>query len=446
MEWGCLVQSQPGSLPSIPDHNRSHDFIGTYLPEGLVQTGGYYSNGSRIYVDVGEHIEYATPEDSSLMGTVANEIAGERVMHHILDTAKKEGKLHDFALNKRVVDESGLTWGYHESYLADATAIGINADSLGLLGVHLASRGVFAGAGAIYRKTTGSFAFHVTQKSARLNFDFGNHTTGPNKPVVNLRNEPHADNTKWLRIHVTSGDPNMSPWATFVKLGSTSLVLRLIEHGDVLEHLRVPSLVRLAGQVAIDASLQEPIQLIDQTSLKPYEIQAQLCEAAQELSKDVELPGEEQLALQEWQQACDDLKRDPSLLKNRADWIAKKIKLERYAELHQLGLGSMQLQRKDRQWDILDDDHGIGMILRQRLWKQWMPDEALISARVTTPPSETRACIRGNFIKAMSGICSASWTHVGLSDAYIHLLDPYMAADPRVDQLIASSGKDKKVA
>jgi proteasome accessory factor A len=437
MEWSALVQMhKQASEQPLPSQTAEH-FFQEHLPPDLSRVRGYCSNGSRLYSDIGEHPEYATPEDASLMGTVANEIAGERILYHILNSAKDKKELHNFVLNKRVVDEykSGRSWGYHENYLAPADALEISARDLALLGTHLATRNVLVGAGGLRRNGDGNSQYFLAQKATDVTTDFRDATTS-NKPVVNLRQEPHADSDIWRRVHVTSGDPNMSPWASFMKLGTTSLVLRLIENGDRLEKFRVHSLASLAQHVASDLTLRQTVRLVNGTTIRPLEIQVALHDAARALAEDIDLPDEEKLVLVEWQRALDDAKSDPRLLQDRSDWVAKKIMLDGYADRHGLHDNDPGLFKKDRQWDNIGP-LGIGIKLRKTRWADWMPSDALIADRMFTPPDNTRAAVRGKFIKHFeksSGI-TVDWRWLRINNHSIDLSNPYSTTNTLVSRL-----------
>lgn len=422
-----------------------------YLKRHLAYVGKDYdyflANGARLYVDVGEHVEYATPEDSTFMGTVANEIAGEQLMRNILEAGadRRNGPSKEFSLNKRVIDDKGTVWGYHESYASSTPLFAINEGALALLGVHLATRSIFTGAGVL--RADGRY--HVAQKAGRVTHDFSTGTTRNSIPVVNLRNEPltaHHDLSK--RIHVTSGDANMSPWATFMKLGTTSLVLRLIESGRDMEWLRLKnSLSTTAITVATDTSARNLLELSSGKRLYAHEVQEALLQETRLLQKQCQLPDEEEIVLTEWQKAVDDTARDPMLLADRADWVAKLQRLSRYRERHGLKWKDEQLRRKDRQWDNIGAK-GAGLAMRQTVWRDWMPGQALIDARMATPPPDTRAAVRGRFIDHFSGYPDiyASWDELKFRELSYQLPDPYANSHEHIDKFIAVVPKKNNVA
>ena len=451
MEW-CIR-----FLPYASDHHPTPSFVSmessainkvvnTYLlphiPRlGSSPTNSFLSNGSRLYMDIGEHLEYATAEDASFMGTVANELAGEQLILAAFERAKQANELRDFAINRRVVDEYGGTWGYHESYCAPVNSVQISAASLALLGVHLATRNVFFGAGYVERNGT----FQLSQKATSLGTDFQNKTTNANKPVVNLRDESHAKAEDWVRVHVTSGDPNMSPWATFMKLATTSLVLRLIENGHELPWLRFKSpLFKVARLVSADTKLKEHIVLEDGRKIRPVEVQEALAVEAHTLSKEVGLPDEELLAISEWLQASEDASKDPLRLRARADWVAKQLALQRYEESHGIGWNSKEMRTKERQWDLLGPP-GIGWAMRQRVWGAWMPDEELVEERMYYPPENTRAFVRGTFVRTFAGKPEANcdWVTAKADRKTLFMRQPDGSDAERIWQQIADEVRSK---
>jgi proteasome accessory factor A len=445
MEWAItLVDNAKRShdAHAAPSENFSPYFT-HYLSTHGVYAGTnphncFLGNGARLYTDIGDHKEYATPEDDSIVGTLANEIAGERIVRAALDSHPPQIENgpgpRTYILNKRVIDDDGETWGYHENYLSPAAYIKIDEACLALLGVHLATRTIFTGAGSVSDRGT----FVLSQKAHRLTSDYLSGTTGA-KPVVNLRIEPHADQQAWRRVHVTCGDPNMSPWATCMKLGTTSLVLRLIEHGITLPHLRFrDSLHQVAAEVAHDTAVQRLYPLKWGRALGATAIQRELQSAAHRLANEIILPDEELWALAEWDKACADLQQNPRLLINRADWAAKQSVLQRQAAKRGAAWTTPIMQGIDRQWDTIDRG-GFGQKLRETAWADWMPPADLIKQRMDSPPATTRAAIRSAFIShfAQDDSAMVDWALLRRGNTQtIRLTDPYATRHPAVDELI----------
>jgi proteasome accessory factor A len=393
-------------------------------------SNGFLGNGSRLYVDVGSHPEYATPEDTSFLGTAANEIAGERILHGIFTQEDpQEAESPRLSIIKRLASDNGNTCGNHENYCVDITkGIEVNSSGLALLGVHMATRTILSGAGMVQKNGE----FSLAQKSLSLDDDFGSGTTGKSKPLVNLRPEHLADAKKWNRVHITSGDANMSPWAIRMKLGTTSLVLRLLEESDdPLPDLRFVRPLRfIARSVALDTGLGERHRLVNGTSVTAIETQKMLITAAKRLANQnsFSLPEEELWTIEQWEKACCDLEQDPELLSDRVDWVARRRMLDKISTRKGISWDSDAMHSYDISWDQIDENTGLGMIARDRFFSKWMPSEQLITQRKSTAPDTTRARQRGKIIKTVEAtdIRGIDWNKVALTGQTIIELDsPY---------------------
>ncbi len=440
MEWCIRIQNTPDAEFLQASEAQANGVI-HHRPPGLFRVNQMLRNGGRYYVDVGDHLEYATPEDATFMGTVTNEIAGEHNVYSSLAAAKKAGNFHDFKLNKRVVDDETNTWGYHVSFCCSAEKMQINKKHLGVIGLHLATQNVYAGAGAVHRKKNGTVRFTLAQKVLNLNVDYADSSHRHSQPLVSTRDEPLAHESDWIRVHLTSMDANMSPWASWMRLGTTSLVLRLVEAGYYGEDLmpQMP-MSRLAQQVAADLTLQRMVTLTDGRTIRPLDMQTELFSRAQKLSKEINLPKEEQEALGEWEDALTDLKTDPLLLIDRADWVAKKAALERYIGKHELNWAAPEVAAKDRQWDDIGPN-GIGQRMRKTIWREWMPTYTDIEHARFHAPEHTRAKLRGQAVReiARTGLREASVTWENITWApgnTIELNNPYQIEFPKPTAVI----------
>lgn len=438
MEWNILVPEQDG-WPRILSRAEFKRYAKPYLA-GMPHAGSgdnyFLGNGARLYGEYGQHQEYATPEDNSYIGTAANEIVGEQIIRAVLDTPVDENADEDlpkvlrYSLNKRVIDDYYTTSGYHESYAVNPDAVRLSEDCLALLGLHLATRSILTGAGVLRRNGD----FLLAQKFLGLSEDYSSATTS-HKPVVNTRDEPHADHNYWRRIHVISGDPNMSPWSTRVKLASTSLVLGLIENGVSLDYLRFAnSLNRVGRMIASDRTGQNKYPLRRIGSASAVEVQKQLLKAVRNLK--INYGDEELWAIDEWQRALDDFSSDPLKLADRADWAARYRILESYRDRRGIGWHSEQLRQVDRLFDDTRAD-GIGQKLRQSEWAEYMPPAEMIEARKNGDTPATRARIRGDFIKRFwqTAVISANWDFCELGTNRVKLNDPSAISDKQVEAL-----------
>lgn len=438
MEWGLLIQNVPRQ--DFHPVEKLTGVVEETTTEELRRMGTFLSNGSRYYLDIGTHPEYATPEDDSIEGTIANELAGERIVYEGFEKARLEGKFHDFRLNKRLIDDNGITWGHHESFSAKSGPVQIHPESLALLGLHLATVNIFTGAGIILRNSQGKGRFSIAQKVHSLTKDFSDSTTGNNKPLVNLRPEHHADANKYLRVHVTSGDANMSPWAMRMRLGSISLVLLLTEHGYTPRiSLQMP-LHQVAKKTANDISLKGRIELADGKKFTALDIQGEIISAVKDLADKKQLTSDETTSLKLWEDAYNDLAKDPDLLLDRSDWLAKKRYLEKFMDRRGLNWEDPKVLRREKQWDDISP-HGFAVKLRETLWSPWMPPEELISRRHLTPPETTRATLRGRYITQFANSAHDStveWSFIKHDGIEFKLRDPFATTHPSIDRLVAA--------
>lgn len=441
--------AMPQTLRQVDD-TEIHQSIRDYFADAGIQYWGsigsqFLGNAARFYADVGQRREYATPEDDSFIGTTANEIASEHIMQGVADwyEVKTGNKLQYI---KRVIDDEATGAGYHASFSAVNTAFEdkemwhiVSEEKMALFGVYAATRGVLFGSGVLLP----SSSFAIAQKSLSLTCDFSNGTT-TNKPLVNLRNERHASK-EFIRIHDTSGDATMSPWATRVKLGSASIILRLIEHGYTLEDQRFKQPIhRVATSVAWDTDLNKRFKLMNGEGVTALDMQSKLVAAARNLCKDqtIELSKEELWTLDEWERAIADLRQNPRLTADRIEWVMRREVLKRLHERHGWSWHSQILRYKDRQFSDISAN-GIAKALRETAWASYMPGESTIRDRIYNPPQTTRAKLRGDFIKRIvqkgEGNCLVAWDQLKYNEDNFPLQNPYVSRNTRLDNLLKSA-------
>jgi proteasome accessory factor A len=456
MEWSVMVQPQAGwdFKPLVNEFGGPAGVIKS-CPPRISHLGDYLANGARYYHDVG-HVEYATPESRSIIGTVAEEIAGEQIVYESLARFVAGRELHDARLNKRVIDDERHVWGYHMNLSSQTPALLFAKNYLPVLGLHLATLNAYGGAGAVVPNGRGQLRFAVAQKTATLTTDSYYSSHSVHRPLISLRSEPHADKNRMSRVHISSMDANMSPWATWMKLGTISLVLRLVEDGyDANNMLTQRPLYEMAKRVGFDQHFKANFELTDGRTISTLGIQEELFEQAYKFAETHDIPQQERDILPEWERALEDLREDPLLLANRADWVAKKVILEEYMDRHELRLSSPEIAKKDRQFDLISP-LGFGMKLRQKRWLEWMPAAERIQRALTKPPRNTRAKIRGDFILACANMkrqtksevanFNTSWTNVAVNSNSIYLGDPYQSHSSRVDYLVAGIARSKRRA
>lgn len=448
MEWGGMLPSQEETLHQVTDRE-IQPAVRRYLQTQDIARAGtiddyFLGNGARFYRDIYERREYATPEDDSFLGTCANEIVNDTIMAGIAteyaeleaENLRRSGKKakeienidHRISFTKRVIDDDYVGCGYHISYSADARRMQISENDLALFGVFAATRSVLFGSGALL--PAGNYA--TAQKALTVNEDYSPNTVDT-KPVVNLRRESLADHNRFLRIHDTSADPNMSPWATRVKLGAGSIVLCMIEAGMTLPKLRFANdLHHVTTDIAFDTKLQVRFKLETGASVTALDVQQQLVDNAKLLARRNLLGEEELWTLDEWEHAIVDLRHDPRKTINRIDWTMRLEMLKRLHDKHGWGWNSEQLRYKDRQYSDVALD-GIGVALREKAWADFMPPSDMIAHRMHNPPTTTRANIRGKIIQHLHANAphteaTIGWMHLSINDDRYSLSNPF---DPR---------------
>lgn len=405
----------------------------------------YLDNGARLYVDVGHHLEYATPETTSFTEAVAAEIAGEKVVWDCLNmsTTEKAGQPHYQGLrqHKRVADREGNTSGYHENYQASAAKVPIKPDKLMLVAAHVVTRQVLFGAGFLSMKGD----FQLSQKATTVRQTFASGTMSE-KPIIVLREEALADK-EWSRVQVVGGDPNMSPWAMRMRLATTRIVLRLQEHDMEVPGVDLISPVQAMHQ--INGSLgQGKFELSDGSMTNAVNVQRQFIEAGKSLAAQGLLEDQEMEALDEWEKAIADFCQDPALLYDRADWVLRYKMLRAQQQKHGCSWDSMKLRDIDLTWDVIGKG-GIAEKLRQTIWARHMPDEHLIERLKQQAPEKTRAHARSRFLQAFGGPdsnTSVAWDAVSVENTRIPLPDPRQSYYPRLENMIRTHPQSREVA
>ena len=369
-------------------------------------------NGARLYVDHG-HPEYATPETTSPTAATVHELAGDLIVARAALAASELAGTR-IRVFKNNTDGKGNSYGYHENYLLSrATPWALIEDALPTF---LATRVVFAGAGRVGLGPFGETAgFQRSQRADFFERVSGLDTTR-NRGLVNTRDEPHATPSRWRRLHVIPGDANRNPFATWLKLGVTSLVLAALELG------RVPE-VRLADPVAgfrlasRAADPRTPLRLAGGGAASAIEIQRRFLDAVGQFASD-HPAAEARDVLEEWTGVLDDLERDPALTADRLDWPAKLALLERVRARDHLAWDAPRLAQLDLAWADLDDAASPYAILgRAGRLADWI-DRRAVERATTEPPADTRAFTRGRLVADHpDAVIAATWDSVLLRDA-----------------------------
>jgi proteasome accessory factor A len=453
------------------DTETSIRFAGTlplskYIDPEISIINGMLSNGARFYLDL-EHFEYATPEESTIAGAVLREFAGERIVMRALGRLVQNpaSELSSAYLRKRVIDDAGTTWGYHINLLASAVDIEhVNDDTMHLLALHIATSQPIIGSGTV--RGVGDRAYYsFGQKVLDIKHDYNVGTMNTSKALINQRDESLSDRTKYRRIHLTSMDPHISPWAAEMTIGTCSLIVRAIEQGFG-DEIRVETdnsygtLTRLAKRCAIDLTMSEPVYLDGGITTTALGVQEKLIEIVSRTSHT----DEEAAILEQWRQAVADLQQNPLLLRDRSDAIARfslirSLNVKRGASSNDMSTPFARAADGyyDRVFEIgtprapLDAQDPIDSYfasyahkLRTGIMKDRMPSEEQIETATYNPPTTTRALGRASAIA--SGLATqVSWDRYLYDGKSITIFDPHEPDVRAKNERLAADARRNKV-
>ncbi|MCP2257319.1 proteasome accessory factor A [Streptoalloteichus tenebrarius] len=368
------------------------------------------TNGARLYVDHA-HPEYSTPEVTNARDVVIWDKAGERVMEEAALKAATVPGQPLMQLYKNNVDGKGASYGAHENYLMSRSTP-FTAVISGLTPFFV-SRQVVCGAGRVGLGPTGEEpGFQLSQRSDYIEVEVGLETT-LKRGIINTRDEPHADADKYRRLHVIIGDANLAEYSTYLKVGTTSLVLDMIESGRRFDDLRLADPVRAVHAISHDPTLRTTVELADGRRFTGLDIQRAYHERAAE---HVERHGAERVAvdvLRTWDEVLGALGRDPMDCADRLDWPAKLRLLEGYRARDGLGWASPRLHLVDLQYSDVRLDKGLYNRLVARGSMRRLVSEEEVRAAITAPPEDTRAYFRGRCLERYpASVAAASWDSV----------------------------------
>jgi proteasome accessory factor A len=370
------------------------------------------TNGARLYVDHA-HPEYSTPEVTDPLDAVVWDKAGERVMSEAGELA---GRTHGltFALYKNNTDGKGASYGTHENYLMSRST------PFGAIVTHLTpfvvSRCVVTGAGRVgLGQETRRHAFQISQRADFFEVEVGLETT-LKRPLINTRDEPHADADRYRRLHVIIGDANLAETATYLKVGTTSLVLAMVEAGALPDDLVLADPVAALHQISHDPTLRTTVATTDGRHVTALDIQQRYHDHAcafveQRQGTDVDTRTADVLA--RWGDVLDRLRRDPLDLADELDWPAKLALLEGYRSRDGLDWSHPKLALVDLQYHDLRPARSLYQRLVDSGRMKRLVTDAQVAAAVVDPPEDTRAYFRGRCLAQYAEhIAAASWDSV----------------------------------
>ncbi|MFC6044073.1 depupylase/deamidase Dop [Nocardioides hankookensis] len=371
------------------------------------------TNGARLYVDHA-HPEYSSPEVTTPLDAVRWDKAGELVM---LDAARRAGQLPGgtpIVLYKNNTDNKGASYGAHENYLMRRTTP--FGDIVRHLTPFFVSRQVVTGAGRVGIGQDGrEHGFQLSQRADFFEVEVGLETT-LKRPIINTRDEPHADPEKYRRLHVIIGDANLSEISTYLKVGTTSLVLAMIEDRFISTDLTVDGPVAGLRAISHDPSLQHRVRLTDGRELTGIQLQLEYLDLARKYVEDrYGADADEQTVdvLARWESVLDRLENDPMSLSRELDWVAKLNLLEQYRQRDGLDWSDAKLQLIDLQYSDIRPEKGLYHRLVAGGRIERLLTDAAVEDAMHDPPEDTRAYFRGRCLeKYAEHVAAASWDSV----------------------------------
>ncbi|CAM3153784.1 Pup--protein ligase [Stackebrandtia soli] len=427
----------------------SPDEVARYLFRRVVSWGRssnvFLRNGARLYLDVGSHPEYATPECDSIDDLVRHDRAGERVLEGLLIDAERrlhdEGIAGEIFLFKNNTDSAGNSYGCHENFLVSRHGeFGRLAD---ILIPFLVTRQLICGAGKVLQTPRGAL-YCLSQRAEHI-WEGVSSATTRSRPIINTRDEPHADAERYRRLHVIVGDSNMNEVTTMLKVGAADLVLRMIETGVAMRDMTLENPIRAIREVSHDITGQHKIRLANGKEMSALEIQREYLSKAIEFVERRGADGVTKRVIDLWDRVLTSVESgDLDQVSREIDWVSKYQLIERYRAKRDLPLSSSRVAQLDLAYHDIRRGRGLYTLLERRGEVDRVVRDVEIFEAKERPPQTTRARLRGEFIKKAQEKrrdFTVDWVHLKLNDQAQRTVlckDPFRSRDERVDKLIAS--------
>jgi proteasome accessory factor A len=409
----------------------------------------FLRNGSRLYLDVGSHPEYATAECDDLRQLVIHDKAGERILEGLQVDAEQrlagEGIRGDIYLFKNNTDSAGNSYGCHENYL-----VGRQGEFFRLAEVLIpflvsgrsdlrCRQGAADPRGATY--TVSQRAEHVWEGVSSA--------TTRSRPIINTRDEPHADAERFRRLHVIVGDSNMSETTTLLKVGATDLVLKMLEAGAPMRDLSLENPIRSIRDISQDPTGRRLVRLANGRSISGLEMQREYLSRVVVFAREAGLlddpHGVPTRVVDLWSRTLDAIERDRLQdVATEIDWVIKRTLIERYMAKHDLAMTDARVSQLDLAYHDISRKRGLFYLLQDKGLVDRVCSDIEIFEAKSIPPQTTRAKLRGDFIKRAQEKrrdFTVDWVHLKLNDQAQRTVlckDPFKSVDERVERLIAS--------
>ncbi|GHE49807.1 MULTISPECIES: Pup--protein ligase [Streptomyces] len=427
----------------------SPDEVARYLFRRVVSWGRssnvFLRNGARLYLDVGSHPEYATPECDNVTELVTHDKAGERILEGLLVDAERrlheEGIAGDVYLFKNNTDSAGNSYGCHENYLV--ARHGEFSRLADILIPFLVTRQLICGAGKVLQTPRGA-VYCVSQRAEHI-WEGVSSATTRSRPIINTRDEPHADAERYRRLHVIVGDSNMSETTMLLKVGATDLVLRMIEAGTVMRDLTLENPIRAIREVSHDITGQRKVRLASGREASALEIQREYYDKAVDFAERRGIrTGTVDQVLELWGRTLDAIDaEDLDRIGTEIDWVMKYQLIERYRAKHGMTMSNPRVAQIDLAYHDIHRRRGLYYLLERKGQAARICNDLKIFEGKSVPPQTTRARLRGDFIRRAQEQrrdFTVDWVHLKLNDQAQRTVlckDPFRSVDDRVEKLIA---------
>ena len=458
-EYGIPCAPTGDGLPPLDADHAARELFDPVVQRSR-SSNVFTRGGARLYLDVGSHPEFATAECDRLADLLAQDRAGELVMADLAQQANARlaaagvpGRIHLLKNNR---DAEGNGFGCHENYLVRRRGDFWN-DARTLV-PHLVTRQILVGAGHITADAEARRAPHsgglgysgyVFSQRADQMWDAVSSATTRARPLINTRDEPHADAERYRRMHVIVGDSNIAQGSTLLKVAAMDLLLDYLEHGGELGDLALADPMRAIRDTCHDMSGGVLLERSDGRTITPLEVQAEhLGRLRDHVAQDIEVTALHEAALDLWERGLQALRlQQPELVDKELDWAVKHRLLTRYCQRHDTDLTDPRVSRLALAYHDVSPGGGLRQRLEGAGLLRRFVDEADCRRAVDTPPATTRARLRGAVVARAEDLrrdVSVDWVGVRLDDGVcspVTLSDPFCAVDERIDALLESMGR-----
>jgi proteasome accessory factor A len=365
-------------------------------------------NGARIYVDHA-HPEYAAPEVLNPIDITKWDLAGEQIMKVAVALDAKEFPEDKIRVFKNNVDNKGSSYGTHENYQMNRSTQ--FSKIVAGLTPHFITRQIFCGAGRIgIGQKSENIGYQISQRADYIEAHVGLETT-MKRPIINTRDEPHADPKIRRRLHVIIGDANMSDFANILKVGSTALVISMIEDEFVdFDEVDLLNPVGVVKDISHDLDMKNIYLTNSGKKFSAIDIQEWYLEKSKSYLSQIGYDDNSRQVIDFWEQALMGLRNNKDDLADRVDWIAKLALINRYKEKQNLTLNDDLIQSLDFKYSEITSDDGIAQVLRRKNFLKQYLEASEVDKAISEPPTDTRAWFRGKALSKFSkSIAAASW-------------------------------------